>query len=321
MKKILLILSLALTLTSCGSSGVSTSDYSTRESINSYDSTDYNSSVDTESGTEDSNRKIEKSYSINIETKEYKEDFQKLENLIKKYNGLVESSNEYVDSYDNNKKNFKATVRVATEKGDDFYKEIKTIGKTTNASVNTDDITKSYDINDRKIESLKAELDSLNKMYETVQDYNDLITINSRINEVQSQLSYLEENKIDMDDRVQKDTFEINMTEVLDYRNVEEGTKFSTQVKQAFTDSIFMGKVIGRSILLLVIRLWIFILLFIAFIILIKKYNKNKPKKAKTLDEKIKEEKIKQEEKLKQDKNNKKENIGKEKPEENKIKI
>lgn len=320
MKKILLILSLALTLTSCGASSVSTSDYSTTESVKSYDSVDYNN-VDAKNDIEDNDRKIEKSYSVNIETKDYKEDFQKLENLIKKYNGLVESSNEYTDTYDNNKKNFRATIRIATENGNDFYKEIKTIGQTISASANIDDITKSYDINDRKIESLKAELDSLNRMYESVQDYNDLITINSRINEVQSQLSYLEENKIDMDDRVQKDTFEINMTEVLDYRNVEEGTKFSTQVKQAFTDSIFIGKTIGRTILLLVIRLWIFILLIIIFIILIKKYNKNKPKKTKTLDEKIKEEKTKQEEKSKQDKTNKKENVEKEKSEESKIKI
>lgn len=283
MRKILSILILVISLTSCSSQNnmnYETRDYATMdvstESIQPIGDSEQNKILNEE-------RKIEKNFSVNIETKNYNNDYNKIQELIKKHNALIESSNDYIDSSDENRKSFFATIRIDEDKSEEFYNEVKQIGKTIHASSYVNDITKDYNFNERKINSLKKELESLNKMFETAENYNDIIVINTRINEIQSELDYYEQNKINMDDKVDKNTFNIELQEVLDYRHIEQDNSLSSQMKQAFSDSLYFVKIFFKELLLLIIRFWIPLTLILLIVLYFKNKNKTKFKNTKTV--------------------------------------
>ena len=220
MKKLLLILSLIfLILTGCSSkSERSTDTYGTNDysvlSTESFSKTDaYNglsfngvaatNSLAEESfdgdallmedvATENANniKKVIVTAYAKFETLKFDESINKLESLVKQYNGYVQNSS--LEKYGSGKRYADLIVRVPADSFDKFIKDAKDGENVVSYSTNVNDITDDYYDVQSKIKSLKAEEEVVLSFYEKAETIEDLIAVENRLSDLRYELGNYE---------------------------------------------------------------------------------------------------------------------------------
>ena len=173
---------------------------------------------------------------LNIETLDYDKATEELDKIIDKYNALISSENEkdnndtwYIKSetnYRNNKtrQNY-IQLRVPSDKYKEFVSETCTVGKLRNKEQNVENITSKYYDTKTEIESLRTQESRLLEMYNSCNTIEDMITVEKRLTEVQSQLSKLQSDLNYMDIDVAYSYINIYLVEVVEYTPESEPVK------------------------------------------------------------------------------------------------
>ncbi len=192
------------------------------------------------------NRKLIRTFDMQIETKEFDSVISGIQAKVQELGGYIEQSSldsgsEYYSSY-NRYSNM--TVRVPSDKLDGFIQGVKDTANVTYISESTEDITLKYvDVESRKI-ALETERDRLLELLEKAETVEDIITIESRLSEVRYQLESYTSQLRTMDNQVDYSTVYINIHEVQRESKVEPKT-FWEEVKEEFGDSLYD---MGRSV-------------------------------------------------------------------------
>lgn len=233
---------------------------------------------------------------LDIETKNYAEDKENLMKLISEYEGIIQNSNEY-DSDDywyssdhvktRGTKTLNLQVRIPSEKYKEFIGTVGTIGKVKRNSQQVDNISYDYYNTQADIEQLKIQEQRLLEMMEQAYTIEDMITVEDRLSEVQSELSKLQTKLVGLDTDVAYSYVDIELEEVFEYSATEvEKPGFFKRLGEEIVDGFKAMIQIFEDIILFIVgavpRLIPFAVFGFIVYKIVKVYRRNhKPRKPK----------------------------------------
>ena len=252
-----------------------------------------------EAGTDESGRLAEQKLiytaDITIQTQTFQDTFSAVKDAISKVGGFVESEtttdsawNWYYSDYKKSSGTLRSyiTVRVPSSKYREFLGLLEgTDGKITNRSEYVQNITKRYNDQSILIESLEKQETRLLEMMDKAETIEDMITIESRLSEVQTQLNQARNTLAGYDTDVNYSTINVQIEEVIQYSSQKVQQTFLERLGNTFTRSWRdFGEFMQDLILAIVYLLPVIIVVVIILVILrpfISKWNaKRKEKKA-----------------------------------------
>lgn len=178
---------------------------------------------------------------MNVETLNYDESYATLNELMKKYNCVISSEifedratsymyNGYKSSNDNYKSGRTNTIviRVPSANYNNFVNEYGKVGNIISKTQTVDNITQQYHDTTSQVEGLKAQMQRLETMLAQATEIEDMITINESITELQTEINSLTTEIISMDNDVAYSYITMQITEVVEYSDVEQPIKRNT---------------------------------------------------------------------------------------------
>ena len=252
-----------------------------------------------EAGTDESGslaeQKLIYTADITIQTQKFQDTFSAVKDAISKVGGFVESEsttdsawNWYYSDYRKSSGTLRSfiTVRVPSSKYREFLGLLEgTDGKITSRSEYVQNITKRYNDQSILIESLEKQETRLMEMMDKAETIEDMITIESRLSEVQTQLNQARNTLAGYDTDVNYSTINVAIEEVLQYSSQKVQQTFIERLGNTFTRSWRdFGEFMQDLILAIVYLLPVIIVVIIILVILrpfFSKWNaRRKEKKA-----------------------------------------
>lgn len=231
-------------------------------------------------------KKIITTVYLALETTEFEKSNEDLSKLIEKYKGYVEYSNiSYNHYYDQKMYRYgEFTIRIPRENIVSFRTETNLIGHIVSESSNKQDVTKQYQDTESRLKVVTVKEERILALLEKAQKIEDIIALERELSDVIYEKESLKSSLINLDDKVDFSTVNINIQEVQKITDTETiETTFVTRMKNAFKNSLYAFKsgmenfVIGL-IYNLPFLIVVAIILFIAYKFFKKAKNKIKNK-------------------------------------------
>ena len=251
------------------------------------------SSFEEETSSELSSEKLVYTGSLSIETLNYSDTLRSIRERIAFYNGIIESESEYDSEYDwysssvkdSGTKSMWMTVRIPTEYFDTFMSDLEGTGKVLSRSSSVENITKRYNSTAIETESLETQRKRLLEMMESAETVEDMITVESRLSEVEKDLKQAENSMNQMDTDVAYSTISIDVEEVVAYTAADPGSKISNFFERAGEawGNTWINFVYVMQILALALIALLPFLILIAVIVLLVRFIAGRHKKNKNI--------------------------------------
>ncbi len=187
-----------------------------------------------------SNRKLIRRVSMNVETQDFTQLTQYIENKVNELGGYMEQSDVYGGSYEyDTRRTAHYTVRVPVEKLDVLVGAVAEQGNVTNKNESATDVTLSYvDTKSRK-EANEVEYERLMELLKQAEDIDTIVALESRLTTVRYEIQSLESQLRTYDNLVDFATIEISVTEVVVYTPIEPEKKTDLErMTEGFVNSI-----------------------------------------------------------------------------------
>ena len=190
-----------------------------------------------------SNRKLIRTASLSVETKEFDEMLVNLDNKIKELGGYIESMNgNYGSVYSSYRtsKSADLTVRIPSAKVDEFINTIGTTANITYRSESVTDVTLDYVDMESHKKMLIEEQNRLMEFLDQAETVEEIISLEDRITSVKYQIDSMESQLRTYDNKVDYSTLNISIQEVIDYTPVVEEEELTPveRMKEGFMDSL-----------------------------------------------------------------------------------
>lgn len=213
---------------------------------------------------------------LDIETLEFNKSLQDLKDLIAQNNGIIQGENYR----DNNSiigygyrsgRTIDIAIRIPTPNYNTFISTINNVGKVRSQSSTVENISQEYYNTKAYLDSYKTQLDKLQEMYEYAETIEEMITIESRIAEVNAEILRLTTKIQSMDLDVAYSTVDIRLEEVVEYSKDEpiEGQRtFIDRLKATIKESIENLRYGAEDMLFwFILHIWeLLIIVFVVFI-------------------------------------------------------
>ncbi|HHU42867.1 MAG: DUF4349 domain-containing protein [Bacillota bacterium] len=230
-----------------------------------------------------SNRKIIYTFRIEMTTKNLNDTVERITKLVKKnpedQNWIQDSEHYQSGSY----RHTNLTVRIKTDKLNDFLSELSKTGKITNRSHSTTDITYSYASAEAKIAALKEEKQYLEEMLDEADNSGKILYVD-RISEINSELLLLEQELVKYDSDIEYSTIHIYIEDV----SPQAKPAFGKRLKDAALGSLQFAFEALKWIVIALIYVIPFAIVGggIAVIVIVVKKKKKEKRDKKTDDKK-----------------------------------
>ena len=254
---------------------------------------DNGSSVETTENATTSNRKLIKTVSLDVETKQFDSLVNNLVASVEKLGGYVENMNSYNGSSFNDynsAKNANFTVRIPADRLDEFIGVVGEQSNITSKSEYVEDITLQYVDTESHKNMLIAERDRLTELLEQAETVEDIITIEDRLTYIRYEIDSMESQLRTYDNQVDYSTVNIYVQEVIDYTETTPQDELTTweRISTGFVKSLKdVGKGIKKFFINLIIDLpylviWAVVIIVVILIIkgLLKLFPKHREKSA-----------------------------------------
>lgn len=231
----------------------------------------------TANNTVPSERKIVKTASLSIKTKNYEKMMADIKQMIEQYGGYIEQSQEY--NYDTDSdRNANMDVKIPSDKLEAFIEELSQIGTITSKSISSEDITDSYIDVESRIKALEIEEKTLLGLLKKAENLKDVIEIQDRLSEVRTDLESMKSKKQSYDGMVAYSGVSLNINEV--ERVVEGGDTFFGQIKEKLLRNLYSLADFFRTLAINLIASLPYIAVvgvaFVIVIVVLKKIRKRK---------------------------------------------
>lgn len=222
-------------------------------------------------------QKIVYTGNLSIQTLEYDKSAASIRKKIKDAGGFSEAESERDNDYywysynsgSNNTRYLNITARIPSEKFEDFINSLSGDGKIMSRSVNAENISQVYANKETYKKSLEKEQERLLEMMDKAETIEDMITVESRLSEVERQLNVYKTDLAQMDKDVEYSTIYISLEEVKRYSEETHTLTFSEELKYAFDDAISSFKNFCEDVVLFVVRGFPFLIIFVIILVLI----------------------------------------------------
>ena len=222
-------------------------------------------------------QKIVYTGNLSIQTLEYAKSAASIRKKIKDAGGFSEAESERDNDYywyshssgSGNTRYLSITARIPSEKFEDFINSLSGDGKVMSRSVNAENISQVYANKETYKKSLEKEQERLLEMMDKAQTIEEMITVESRLSEVERQLNVYRTDLAQMDKDVEFSTVYIELQEVKRYTEEVSSTTFGEELKYAFEDAINSFKNFCEGIILFVVRNFPYLIILAVIIVLI----------------------------------------------------
>ena len=294
---------LAVSIFGCGSKSMMATESAVADSA-AYDDMAYDSGYDTtesasaeeagsgavtsENGIEEvqeTDRKLIRNVNLSLQTKEFDTVLENMSQKVKDLGGYIQDSSVWGSSSDySSSRSASYTLRIPSDKLDEFIDVVETLGNVTYKYESVDDVTLRYvDVESHK-KSLETEQERLLALLEKAENVEDIITIENRLSDVRYELENYESQIRLLDNQIDYSTVYVDISEVS--RVTDTGKQgFFEEVASRFSDSVYVvlmglrGFAIGILGSLPILVVWGVILAVV--VILLRKFVFKKSKKNK----------------------------------------
>lgn len=194
----------------------------------------------TESVTTDqsqtTDRKIIKTANMSAETKNFDEFLSIVEGYLSEKGGYIENK-EMNNNTDFSGRKCYLTIRIPEAELDGLMKKIGENATVTYENIRANDVTDSYNDNERQIKVLETEQQRLLELLKKAESLDDILEIESRLTQIRYELSSYEQQIEEYDDSVSYSTLSLNVSEV-ERETVAKDDSFFTKVSEGFMTSI-----------------------------------------------------------------------------------
>lgn len=157
------------------------------------------------------NRKIIRNAALELETEKYAETIKAVEKATAELGGYIQDSRE--TKYDDFAYT-SMTVRIPTDKLDEFLSKMDGVATVTSKSITSDDITSSYIDTESHLAALRTEQDTLLNLLSKANGISEILEIQDRLTSVRSQIEYYQSMMNTFDNELEYSTVSISIDEV-----------------------------------------------------------------------------------------------------------
>lgn len=293
---------LAVSIFGCGSKSMMATESAMENAA--YDDMAYDSGYDTtesasaeeagsgavtsENGIEEvqeTDRKLIRNVNLSLQTKEFDTVLENMSQKVKDLGGYIQDSSVWGSSSDySSSRSASYTLRIPSDKLDEFIDVVETLGNVTYKNESVDDVTLRYVDVDSHKKALETEQERLLALLEKAENVEDIITIENRLSDVRYELENYESQIRLLDNQIDYSTVYVDISEVS--RVTDTGKQgFFEEVASRFSDSVYVvlmglrGFAIGILGSLPILVVWGAILAVV--VILLRKFVFKKSKKNK----------------------------------------
>ena len=294
---------LAVSIFGCGSKSMMATESAVADSA-AYDDMAYDSGYDTtesasaeeagsgavtsENGIEEvqeTDRKLIRNVNLSLQTKEFDTVLENMSQKVKDLGGYIQDSSVWGSSSDySSSRSASYTLRIPSDKLDEFIDVVETLGNVTYKNESVDDVTLRYVDVDSHKKALETEQERLLALLEKAENVEDIITIENRLSDVRYELENYESQIRLLDNQIDYSAVYVDISEVS--RVTDTGKQgFFEEVASRFSDSVYVvlmglrGFAIGILGSLPILVVWGVILAVV--VILLRKFVFKKSKKNK----------------------------------------
>ncbi len=244
--------------------------------------------VTSENGIEEvqeTDRKLIRNVNLSLQTKEFDTVLDNMSQKVKDLGGYIQDSSVWGSSSDySSSRSASYTLRIPSDKLDEFVDVVETLGNVTYKNESVDDVTLRYvDVESHK-KALETEQERLLALLEKAENVEDIITIENRLSDVRYELENYESQIRLLDNQIDYSTVYVDVSEVS--RVTDTGKQgFFEEVASRFSDSVYVvlmglrGFAIGILGSLPILVVWGVILAVV--VLLLRKFVFKKSKKNK----------------------------------------
>ncbi len=188
------------------------------------------------------NRKIIKTVSLDLETKNFDNAVIDIQNIALNIGGYIENSyiggTSLYSSQDYSRRYATFVLRVPADSIDGCVNTISDRYNVVSVNQSSNDITDTYSDISSRVESLEIQQERLLEMLKTATELEYIIQIEDKLADIRYQLDSYNSRLITYDNQVAMSYINITLEEVVEYKTVTEAPKtFGERISQAFSDS------------------------------------------------------------------------------------
>lgn len=236
--------------------------------------------TESESGSSLEPEKVITTINMHFETTDFSDTQNSLTEIINRHDSYVENSNVRYNNYYNSKNYRYASyiIRVPKEKVSSFKEDLNGVGHIVSESTNKADVTKEYNDTQSRLNILETKEERLLNLLEKAEKIEDIIALENQLNEVVYEKERLKSRLLNIDDKVDFSTINLEIEEVERLSSMETvETSFGDKIKNAFSNSLYSFKLALESFVIWLIYFLPFgIILIVLGFIGFKIYKKTK---------------------------------------------
>ena len=198
--------------------------------------------VTSENGIEEvqeTDRKLIRNVNLSLQTKEFDTVLENMSQKVKDLGGYIQDSSVWGSSSDySSSRSASYTLRIPSDKLDEFIDVVETLGNVTYKNESVDDVTLRYVDVDSNKKALETEQERLLALLEKAENVEDIITIENRLSDVRYELENYESQIRLLDNQIDYSTVHVEIFEV--ERMTDAGDKgFFEEIKERFGDNLY----------------------------------------------------------------------------------
>lgn len=180
------------------------------------------------------NRKLVRTADLSIRTAAFDQALENAQTLLADMGGYVESLYQYGETT----RRISLTMRVPSPKLDAFLSGAAGLGRVTDRSESTTDMTTRYVDNQARLNTLYAKRNRLNELLLKAEDVSDLIEIESAIADTQYQIDSYESTQRSIDSQVDMSAVTLTLIEEKPADTAQADVSLLERMRAAFTASV-----------------------------------------------------------------------------------
>lgn len=193
-------------------------------------------------------RKLVRTADLTIRTRAFDDAVAQVNAELANVGGYIENLYQYGETV----RNISLSMRVPSEKLDDFLLSLEGAGRVTDRSESTTDMTTQYYDNEARLKTLYEKRDRLNELLKQAENVSDLIEIESAIADTQYQIDSYETSQHSIDRQVDMSFVYLRLVEE-EQTVINPELGLGERIRAGFADSVNWMEEMLRNIIVFVV--------------------------------------------------------------------